>query len=208
MRNLLFILLLSVSFTTQANLGYKARVEVPIAGLGFSKSEISSAVQEALKHYRWSVAGKTDTSITANIKGRTPIDIDFSSDQKITIGYRTKKTEHKLNRRLMNLRRATLINLTDCKINSTGELDAATKQRRNVVHSLLKARWDIKSVASNRIIGKSPGNGRVEVDIDSDGNVKMQRWDEMESEYTDPGSDRYLQKVKKVYNGQLSKCSK
>lgn len=212
MRNLIFIMLLSAAVTVHGKTGtndneYKSYVEFPIATLGLTKMEISQGTEDALKHYGWSAVGKTDTSIKANFRGRSPLMVDFSDDLKVTIRYKKKKkTDYKHHARLRKLEKLSLINITDCNSKSATELDAETKTRRNVVYALTKSGWKVKKLTPDKLTATSPGNGRVEVTVSSDGSFKMERWDELESEYTNPARDRYLRKIQRVYDRQVVRC--
>lgn len=209
MRKLLLIIMLSFSLSVNAEFDYDSNVEISIDTLGLTKQEISQAAEAALKHYRWSVLDKTDTSIKANYRGQTPLVVDFTGDQKVVIGFEKKKnTSYKNNARLRRLKKLSLVNLTDCSAKSARELDAETKTRRNYVYALTKAGWGIKKLTPEKMTAISPGNGRVEVTISSDGLFKLIRWDEIESEYTDPARDRYVSKVQSAYDRQLGRCSK
>lgn len=208
MRKLLIILFFSISWSLYANLGYENFSEIPITGLGLNKSDIKTAVQEGLRSYGYDQESESESSLSASYRGRYPFDVDFSSDQKITMTYRTKSVEYKLNRRLEKLKKFALTYLLDCGRTGHAGLDTNTKVKRNLAYALTRVGWTIKKLDANKMTARSPGNGRVEVTFSSDGAFKMQRWDEMENDYTNPDRDRYLHKVSRAYDRQSAICAR
>lgn len=208
MRYLIMFCFLLLPFIIVADDDYPLGVEIPVAGLGLNNAEFTQAANATLKRYGWEYASKSDTHIAATVRGRTPLDVKYVDGKKVTITYREEYSEHKFYRRLRLLRKHVTIGLSDCRSKGYSALDVATKARRNMVNALAQSNWVIDKTDESGMVAKSVGNGRIEIQVSYDGTHTMKRWDEIEEEYTEPGSDRYIQKVNTVLNDLRARCGR
>ena len=207
MRKILLIMLLPLSFAAHAS-EYPQGIDIPVAGLGLSNTEIADAAKATLKHFGWEFSSTSDTSLTASVRGRTKLDVNFAGGEKVSFKYQEEYSDHKFFRRLRLIRKHGTLHLTDCGLTPGEGVDAATSARRSLVFALAKSNWIVVSTSESKIVARSPGNGRIEAGVSGGGTVSMKRWDEIEEEYTDPDRDRYISKIYKVYEQQQARCGR
>ncbi len=218
MKKIIFILFLAPSYFAFAGSDdYANQIIVSAATLDLKVSEIKVAAKNALKTYRWQVDKESDTSLTANLRGKGEfiVEVNFQSPDSITIKHLNEdydRENYRYYKWLLNIRSKTMLNLTDCKNREfnrdLANTDQAIALRRNVVYAFYKYNWIIKSISESKVIAALPARGQLEADISPDGSVIFKRRDELENEYTDPLRDGYVKRVRSVFNNQQRRCAK
>ena len=213
MRKFILMLLFFSAFNADAFDQYEDNVSYSVTHLGFTNPQLMQAVKFSFSTRGWQAEDETENSVIGNLKGtgQSKVKVEVTGDT-IKVSYLTRHdmASYKFYKRLLNIKSTMMVFLTDCTnkelAGPANSIDKEMLTRRNLMYAFYKYNWRISELSRTRIVATLPAKGRIEVEYDASGLLKIRRWDEIAGEYTNPDRDGYVRRIKTVFKRQQSVC--